>query len=69
MSVVLPQPYTSNIYLSDVAVDDFLVIVVDNKWWIGRALEIDNDGDVCVSKSNQRAYILSMTTKSKNWKM
>jgi hypothetical protein len=46
LSVVLSQPYTSNIYLSDVAVDDFLVIVVDDRWWIGRALEVDNEGDV-----------------------
>jgi hypothetical protein len=29
-----------------VAVDDFLVIVVDDRWWIGRALEVDNEGDV-----------------------
>lgn len=44
IAVVLPQPYTSNSSLSDVAVDDFLVIVVDRKWWIGRALEVDDDG-------------------------
>ena len=63
--MVLPQPYTSNISLSDVAVDDFLVIVVDNKWWIGRALEVDADGvNLEVFKENGPSKTYSLNSQS-----
>ena len=65
IAVVLPQPYTSNISLSDVAVDDFLVIVVDNKWWIGRALEVDADGvNLEVFKENGPSKTYSLNSQS-----